>query len=76
MTDKPGLICPICLEGLASLDPTARCNLVVRCLRCGYEFPFVQGEELNDCDSSQSNVIIQEDTHYARPDLYFTRPGF
>ena len=45
MSDKPGLICPICDEGLATLEPTAKANLIVQCLRCGYVFPFVQGPD-------------------------------
>ena len=38
MSDKPGLICPICNEGLATFSDSASVNGIIKCLRCGYEF--------------------------------------
>jgi len=41
MTDKPGLICPDCGEGLATFADDISVRGTMLCLNCGCEFPFV-----------------------------------
>ena len=59
MSDKPGLICPICNEGLATFETTAKAKLVVKCLSCEYEFPFMQAGDGVWCmdSTNQWNLV-------------------